>query len=153
MPQAASIVHTDPQWYCLQSHICPPPPEAPRKGWTAAMLGGGCPMQWRKIVSFHFRLLTMHIQTLQKLHLLTRDGVSKLLPVTPDITCPHSRETSDARVRGARQDKGSLPSYHPKSSRIGNQNPRNENSLQKKTQKPKNNNIHIFSGVTLGPSK
>lgn len=42
-------------------------------------------------------------------HLLTRDGEPKLLPVTPHISCPHSRKSPDARERGARQNKGSLP--------------------------------------------
>lgn len=41
----------------------------------------------------------------------TRDGVSQLLPVTPHISCPHSREASDAREGGAGEDKGSLPLY------------------------------------------
>lgn len=38
----------------------------------------------------------------------TRDGVAKLLPVTPDVSRPHSGEASDARKGGARQDEWPL---------------------------------------------
>lgn len=54
-------------------------------------------------------------------HLLTRDGESKLLPVTPDVSCPHCREAPDAREGGARQDEGSLPSYVQECTEDGNQ--------------------------------
>lgn len=63
--------------------------------------------------------------------LLTRDGVSKLLPVTPDVSRPHSREASDAREGGARQDEGSLPSYFHKSAEDGSQ-PQGESGGQHK---------------------
>lgn len=55
---------------------------------------------------------------------LTGDGVSKLLPVAPDIARPHSREVSDPRIRGARQDKGPLPPHLHKSSEGWRQKPR-----------------------------
>lgn len=69
--------------------------------------------------------------TFEKLHLLTRDGVSKLLPVTPDISCPDTREASNARVGGARQDERPLPSYLHKSTENSGQ-PRREFSIQYK---------------------
>lgn len=65
----------------------------------------------------------------KKLLLLTRDGVAQLLPVTPDVSCPHSGEASDPREGGARQDEGSLPSYLQKSTEDGSQ-PRRECSIQ-----------------------
>lgn len=83
--------------------------------------------------------------TPEKLRLLTRDGVSKLLPVAPDVTCPHPREASDARVGGARQDEGSLPSNLHKSAADGSP-PWGEYSVQYK-QKPKNSLVHIFCGA------
>lgn len=52
-------------------------------------------------------------------HLLTRDGVAKLLPVTADISRPQSGEAPDAWEGGARQDEWSLTAYFQQSARDG----------------------------------
>lgn len=74
-------------------------------------------------------------------HLLTRDGVAKLLPVTPDVSRPHCREASNPREGGARQDEGSLLSYLHESTEDAEMNAVcNENY-----KRPKNHSAHIFS--------
>lgn len=78
--------------------------------------------QWMVIINNNLRMacisMSMKVKTwwqwvkpMRNNFSFTRDGVSQLLPVTPDISCPHSREASDAREGGAGEDKGSLPLY------------------------------------------
>lgn len=75
--------------------------------------------------------------TFQKWHFLTRNWESELLPVTPDISCPHSRKASDAGERGAWQHKGSLPPYLQQSTEDGNK-------PQDKTPPTKNSYMYII---------
>lgn len=154
-PQAASTERTTPQWCCLQSHMCPLPPEGPRTGWTAAPLegtGAKAPsksIHYQAVVTLQFWCFgsifctrgedlkkPVHV-TFQKWHFLTRNWESELLPVTPDISCPHSRKASDAGERGAWQHKGSLPPYLQQSTEDGNK-------PQDKKQTTKNSYMYII---------